>query len=152
MSDFFLRLIPPSPETVPPEAARRGALTAARRLLPGADEVRELIHEQIEFVDAGCHFEKLYCPSCRSEVAQAWWLEQMDRAHEGRFQDLGVRPPCCGAETSLNELQYDWPQGFARYVLEIRNPGIGGREELLGLLVELKAVFGFQPRVIWARI
>ena len=151
MSDVFLRLIPPSPATVPPEAARRDALTAAERLLPGADEIRELVHEQVEFVDAGGNCEKIHCPSCRLEIEQPWWLERMDRAHEGRFQDLGVRPPCCGAETSLNELRYDWAQGFARYVLEIRNPGVRD-EELSPLLAELKIALGFVPRVIWARL
>jgi hypothetical protein len=37
----------------------------------------------------------------------------------------GGDPPCCGAATSLNDLVYEWPQGFARWALEIMNPGRG---------------------------
>lgn len=33
--------------------------------------------------------------------------------------------PCCGAEQSLNELRYEWPQGFARFRLKAMNPDVG---------------------------
>ncbi|EKX63330.1 hypothetical protein Sipo8835_25475 [Streptomyces ipomoeae] len=31
----------------------------------------------------------------------------------------------CGAETSLNELVYDWPMGFARFRIEVLYPNRG---------------------------
>ncbi len=35
---------------------------------------------------------------------------------------LVVTVPCCDVETSLNELVYDWPMGFARFRIEILYP------------------------------
>lgn len=46
----------------------------------------------------------------------------MDVAWRGRFTDLGIVTPCCGAHTSLNHLEYDWPAGFSRFVLTVTNP------------------------------
>jgi len=50
-----------------------------------------------------------------------------------------VTLPCCGAGSHLEELRYEWPQGFARFVLEARNANIGGPtdvddQEVAGLL------------------
>ena len=38
----------------------------------------------------------------------------MDDAYtrEDGFTDLAVRMPCCHAESTLNDLEYDAPQGF----------------------------------------
>jgi hypothetical protein len=47
----------------------------------------------------------------------------MDASYRSAFEDLAVRTPCCHTDTTLNELDYDWPAGFARFVLEARNPG-----------------------------
>jgi hypothetical protein len=38
---------------------------------------------------------------------------------------LDASMPCCGGSTSLNALRFDWPAGFARFVLEARNAGVG---------------------------
>jgi hypothetical protein len=41
------------------------------------------------------------------------------------FVDLTAAVPCCGRRVSLNELDYDWPCGFARFELALWNPGRG---------------------------
>ncbi len=51
-----------------------------------------------------------------------WWSEKMDKASEHQFTELHVKVPCCDGETSLNDLQYDWCAGFARFSIEILNP------------------------------
>jgi hypothetical protein len=33
--------------------------------------------------------------------------------------------PCCAAATTLNHLDYDWPAGFARFVLSAHHPDRG---------------------------
>jgi hypothetical protein len=33
--------------------------------------------------------------------------------------------PCCGAPMSLDKLKYEWPQGFARWMVSARNTGRG---------------------------
>lgn len=51
-----------------------------------------------------------------------WWSEQMAQAGEASFTNLAVTTPCCATRTSLNDLTYDWPDGFAQAELSVRNP------------------------------
>jgi hypothetical protein len=44
---------------------------------------------------------------------------------DGGFQLKDYSMPCCGHVSSLNDLQYDWPQGFARFGIDAMNPNIG---------------------------
>lgn len=48
----------------------------------------------------------------------------MDIAAATKFESLSLVTACCGAQTSLNELRYVWPAGFASFVLEAMNPNI----------------------------
>jgi hypothetical protein len=51
----------------------------------------------------------------------------MDRAYDGEgFTALNISTPCCGFQTSLKDLKYGWPVGFARFFLEAFNPGAQG--------------------------
>ncbi|KUJ35856.1 hypothetical protein ADL25_35140 [Streptomyces sp. NRRL F-5122] len=43
------------------------------------------------------------------------------RCDEG-FSTLLVAVPCCEVQTSLNDLVYDWPMGFARFRIEVLYP------------------------------
>ena len=64
----------------------------------------------------------------------------MDRAAADDFEALAVTLPCCGASSTLNDLVYHWPAGFARYVLEAMNPGPAGfldPEQLAQLQLDL---------------
>lgn len=56
-------------------------------------------------------------PSGRSDL--------LDERHDECFEDLMVDAPCCGGRTSLNNLHYEWPCGFARFELALWNPGRG---------------------------
>lgn len=149
MSDDFLRIIPTVPTFVPEAAARAVALAQLRSTFPGADEVSASVEATVVFVDAGANFETVACPRCAQQLAGAWWLAAMDRAAAGGFVDLAVALPCCGAVASLNDLHYAWPQGFARFVIEIRNPG---RALVAGQLAQLGAVLGCELRVIRAHV
>jgi hypothetical protein len=72
----------------------------------------------------------------------------MEVAHEEHFRDLRATTPCCGTRTSLNDLVYAWPAGFARYTLEVLNPGVGAIPE--PLLRRLESALGAKVRVVWA--
>jgi hypothetical protein len=68
------------------------------------------------------------CPACGAELEPGWWAARVDRARRpaaGGFADLAVTTPCCDSRTTLNDLDYVWPAGFASSVLEARNPGRG---------------------------
>jgi hypothetical protein len=49
----------------------------------------------------------------------------MNFAYEHDFSDLATTTLCCGQSSTLNDLDYDWPQGFARWRIDIMNPGVG---------------------------
>ena len=125
MSDNWIRIIPTDPAFVP--TARAGTL--GRELLDqlapagaGGAAAREIDFGAIVFVDAGSNFNSAACPWCGAVVDLDWWRERMDVAALAGFTDLLTRTRCCDVTTSLNDLRYDWPQGFARWILEVMNP------------------------------
>jgi DNA-directed RNA polymerase subunit N (RpoN/RPB10) len=128
MSDSYLRLIPTDPGWRPDDVALRRAVRVLRELVPEADRVRGRQHEGVVFVDAGSNAERVDCPACGAELAEDWWAGRLDRAGRpsaGAFTDLAVTTPCCETRTTLNDLDYVWPAGFATAVVEARNPGRG---------------------------
>src|SRR5438045_4682754 len=113
MSDTLLRLIPQQPTHVPSAGARERAQLVLSRSVPFADDIGWRVTQHVRFVDCGGNLEVVRCPRCGTDVGE-WWSLAMELAHEQQFQDLRVTTPCCGARTSLNDLDYVWPAGFAR--------------------------------------
>jgi hypothetical protein len=71
----------------------------------------------------------------------------MDRAHRFGFTDLAVVVPCCSAATSLNDLRYHWPMGFAQWELIAFGPG---RTQLTDTEVcESEQAVGHRLRQVW---
>jgi hypothetical protein len=124
----LLRLIPTDPAWRPDDVALRRAVRVLRELVPDADAVRGHLHDGVVFVDAGGNAERVDCPACGAELEPGWWAARVDRARRpaaGGFADLAVTTPCCDTRTTLNDLDYVWPAGFASAVVEARNPGRG---------------------------
>jgi hypothetical protein len=147
MADTYLRIIPADPNCVPSALARERALGVLRRAVPLADDLLSQVTEHVRFVDCGTNFETVRCPSCGADVGE-WWSIVMEMGHEQQFRDLRVTTPCCAVRTSLNELVYSWPAGFARYTLEALNPGVGSLPDRV--LERLENALGSELRVIWA--
>ena len=61
-------------------------------------------------------------------VTQGAVVVALPPGHAGAEPEYGGTPvaPCCGAATSLHDLDYDWPAGFARFVLQAREPALAG--------------------------
>ena len=149
VSEYALRLIPEDPAFVPPEAARRAACEALQAALPRAEDVTGRVSETLEFVDPGRNLERILCPKCGAAIERAWWDEVMRSARAKRFESLRVITPCCRATTTLDELDYEWPAGFARFVLEAVNPNVS---ELPGQqLRAIGRILGCRLRQIWSR-
>lgn len=131
MSDHLLRLIPSDPEWEPDEVALHRAVRVLRALVPDAERVGSAVHGQVVFVDAGDDAERIDCPGCGEQIDGDWWTERMERASAQEYARLAVTTPCCGSRTTLNDLGYVWPAGFARIELRVVNPGRGwlGEEE-----------------------
>jgi hypothetical protein len=147
MSDTYLRIIPSDPACVPSALARERALGLLQRSVPLAHDIGSQLTDEIRFVDCGDNFEAVHCPRCGVDVSE-WWSLAMEMAHEQQFRDLRATTPCCGTRTSLNELVYSWPAGFARYSLEALNPGLGSLPDRL--VQRLEDVLGSTLRIIWA--
>jgi len=86
------------------------------------ERAHEVDSGETVFVDAGANFEAATCPWCNAAIDLDWWQDRMGVAASAEFRDLNVRTQCCDVTTNLNELRYDWPQGFARWWLEVMNP------------------------------
>jgi hypothetical protein len=83
--------------------------------------------DTVQFIHSGGNFDSVFCPRCWAIAndTDGWWDSAMSAAgdiHRG-FPDLALTTPCCGYQTSLNELIYSWPCGFARFTLSVMNPG-----------------------------
>jgi hypothetical protein len=147
VADTYLRIIPSDPACVPSALARERALGVLQRAVPLADDFVSRVTDDVRFVDCGSNFEAVRCPNCGADLGE-WWSMAMEVGHDQQFEDLRVTTPCCGAHTSLNDLVYAWPSGFARYTLEVLNPGLGSLPERV--LERLQTTLGTTLRVIWA--
>ncbi len=103
---------------------KQTGLRPLARMLP--DDARRGLHtrwhDSIDVVSCGANLEQISCPQCGAELAFDWWGEAVSERYGTGFSTLVVTVPCCGVETSLNELTYDWPMGFARFRIEVRQP------------------------------
>jgi hypothetical protein len=121
-----------------------------RAFAPHADQVRAEVFPEIQFIDQGANFESVACPSCGEDITDAW-SEWMDTAAQSQFSKLSIQLPCCGLASDLNMLQYDWPAGFARFMLEAMNPSLGDWLPQADLAV-LEETLGCKLRQILAHV
>ena len=146
MSDHFLVVIPADPAAALPDTANE--LRDALAKFAGSNEARVKDYGKLKFIDCGENFESVSCPACKSALPIDWWRARMDDDWHGEdgFQLHAHILPCCSAKASLNDLIYDFPQGFARWLVAARNPG---RPALtVGELSQLEAVAGLGLKAI----
>jgi hypothetical protein len=112
-----------------------------------AEQIEISISDTIEFVDQGANFESVSCNLCGSRIDIEYWQTLMDNAFEEEFTNLTIIAPCCSQKTTLQDLTYILPAGFAKFIIIVSNPQI----EITDLnLNELKSILGTSLRVIWA--
>lgn len=147
MSDDYLRFIPTDPDYSPPFVVDQRARQLLASFIPQLAEITINRYETIQFIDAGSNWGPIYCPGCGAILADEAWACLVDKASVTQFTNLSVLTPCCGISTSLNELRYGWPVGFARFVLSSRDPGADVSQQQHHLL---ESVLGCHLRKIWA--
>jgi hypothetical protein len=150
MSDNWIALIPEDPRFIPDAAKRSRARDRFAEIAPDADEIEIKVCEKVEFFDCGANFERILCPSCRSEIPSAWWQDRMDEDYSDGFVLAKYATPCCKALHTLHELVYDWPQGFGRFALDAMNPNIGKLDDRYK--EEFEGILGTPLRVIYQHI
>jgi hypothetical protein len=147
MSDNLLRLIPDVADYVPPSDRVAIAVSTLSSSYPAA-LVEANDYPEVRFIDAGGNFEAIYCPCSGDKLDLDWWGRSMDQAALSHFADLTVVTPCCGCATSLNELRYHWPAGFARFCLTLAQPP----EDIEASIREaVGKVLGASLRRVWVR-
>jgi hypothetical protein len=151
MSDHWIVLIPTDPRFVPEPLKREQALERFSAMAPEAEELECKVAEEVQFFDCGQNFERVLCPICKTVLPMEWWEAQLetDAVDDGFRLDKYVTP-CCGASCSLDELQYEWTQGFARFSLEAMNPDLGELQD--DCKQELESILGTKLRVIYQHL
>lgn len=122
MSEYLLKIIPKDPIFIPSSFAQEKIKGFLCSYFIEADDIIVRLEDNIEFVDQGENFERIVCLDCGREVDMEWWQESMCEASEDDFKDLSITMPCCGTHSSLNNLKYEWPAGFGKFIIEILNP------------------------------
>jgi hypothetical protein len=150
MSDYWIALIPEDPRFIPDAAMQKRARERLAEIAPDADEIEIKVGKKVEFFDSGENFERILCPSCRSEIPVAWWQDRMDEDWTNGFKLAKYASPCCHKLHTLHELVYEWPQGFGRFSLNVMNPNIGMLDERNK--EEFEKILGTKLRVIYQHI
>ena len=150
MSENILRIIPTEPGFRPSDDAARALIDRVRQIAPDARDVEIVDSSDVTFVDAGANFETVSCSVCGVSLDLDWWSEQMSVAWDTRFEELDVVTPCCNSTRTLNELDYQWPQGFARWFVTVHDPNRGPIDQ--SEIDSLRFALGHELRVIWAHL
>jgi hypothetical protein len=153
MGDYIVFLIPTDPTWQPTaSAAQRTADEAcavagiSRRIYPNIE---------VEFFDrmmvAHPHenLERIGCPRCGSSIDVAWFNELLAPGR-GELDDLTATVPCCHAEVSLADLDFDWPAGFSRFQITLWNPDPWDAVE--EHLAALSRTLGHELRIVHAHL
>ena len=148
MSDSYIELIPQVPAFVPTQEAVRKAVRLLEEIAADAWSVTADVSQDIKFRDCGENFESVSCPECGTPLLNSWWSERMSDDYNGEgFTLSSVQLPCGHTVASLNELKYDWEQGFSKFALTAMNPNIGGLEP--SETAALEECLGCKLRVIY---
>ena len=73
----------------------------------------------------------------------------MDEVADNSFTALEATTPCCKKQISLNDLNYNFPCGFACCLISIYNP-----EQIVDdkIIDELQNIYGIGVRIIEAHL
>ena len=124
MSDSWIVVIPADPEYLPDESCNSQLYRTLSQLAPNAEDIRvEANGGALRFFDCGENFETVRCARCGKELETEAWSDWMgsDYGTGPGFVLSTRRMACCGVDTTLNDLDYDWPQGFAMYGISVKN-------------------------------
>jgi hypothetical protein len=142
-------VLPADPLAVPAKDRAEAAVKLLQNLRPEAQEIELHFSDTPEFVYCGSNFESVFCPFCQTDIFE-WWGHEMDAWSEaGDRRKLAVETPCCGRVTSLNDLDYVEPQGFACVAIQVMNPDTDLEPEELR---KVGQAFGLPVRLVWRHI
>lgn len=136
MSDHIIRIIPNDPYFCITEQQSQKIVVLIKQSIK-ADSVKAYIQESPVFIDCGFNLESISCPHCSEILDFGWWQDVMSNAAENNFMDLTIKLPCCGSDSTLDDLIYYYPCGFSRVEFAILNPESDINDSLLSKLESL---------------
>jgi hypothetical protein len=149
MSDNWMILLPIDPLAVPPRERAEVALEMLSQLRPEAQEFDLHFSDFPEFFHCGGNFESVFCPFCQTDIVE-WWGKALDAWSKGHDRRrLAIETPCCGRETSLNDLDYVEPQAFACIAIKVMNPDSDLEPYELQKVAQ---TLGHPVRIVWRHI
>lgn len=143
-----LKIIPTNPNYEPSTEQQKEAIKYLATKF-SKNEISSVLTKNVEFIDSGENFESVYCNLCGQTIEIENWQDAMDKAYQTSFADLTLITPCCNKKTSLNDLEYDMPMGFSKYVIELIAPDINDNQKI-DLTKNLKEILGQEIKLIWA--
>jgi hypothetical protein len=149
MSDNWMIVLAVDPLATTPSDRAQAAVDLLRQLRLEAQDPELHTSDTPQFFDCGGNFESVFCPFCGLDIGD-WWSTAMDRWWNGDDSRLlWVEMPCCNRPTSLNDLDYVMPQGFACIAIELMNVGADLEPEERE---RVEAALGLPVRIIWRHI
>lgn len=121
MSEYLIKIFPNDEKKVPNLEERTELLALLKGIVP-TGSINEKVLNEVTFIDQGFNFESITCNICNDDIDLSNWSEWIDEAGNEKYSNLTILTPCCNTHTSLNDLVYKWPAGFASYVVEFSNP------------------------------
>jgi len=121
MSSTVLKIISTIPTYVPNKSERENAEIFLEKMYDKTD-IELQSSETVEFVDQGENFDSVSCNLCGHKFEMEVWQTLVDKAHDQKFSELRFVTPCCNKNTSLNDLIYVSPAGFAKFTITIADP------------------------------
>lgn len=136
MSDHIVKIIPSDPYFRINDELSQKAVQFLKQNTK-ADSIKFRIQESPIFVDCGSNLESISCPICNKLLDFDWWQDSMDKAFRDSFIDLNIKLPCCGKESTLNDLLYHFPCGFSSVEFDIINPSAEINDSMISVLQNL---------------
>lgn len=117
MSDFWFSFIPEEPQY----ELNAHIINTIKTFSWCEDNIAIIVNETVQFASAGSNFERVSCPFCKSDLMNCWG-NAMGEAYskETGFMKLDMITPCCHKDTTLHNLDYYYPQGFYKTIIEVR--------------------------------
>jgi len=100
-----------------------GAVNMLKSLLL-TEEITFTNYNSVQFIDCGENLKHIFCQWCGRELGIEFWHQAMDKAYKSSFEHLGFKTPCCNLSSSLDELIYVRPCGFATFTIEVHDPTV----------------------------
>ena len=149
MSDNWMIVIAADPLAVPPKERADAAFRLLTTMRPEAQDPALYLSDKPEFFHCGANFGNVFCPFCGADIRE-WWRQPIDAWWKSADRrDLSVMTPCCGRATTLNDLDYDRPQGMACVAISLMNPEFDLEPEERQ---QIEAALGLPVRIIWEHI